>query len=1138
MKYKIPGLIAALSAGLLAGCNDDIPYVAVTPPAGDQELELTIGASYPASSRASDAGFEDGDRMGVYVADYIGDEAPDIGAGGIRATNVRYVFDGSDNTWSGATPIYWKDGKTPVDIVAYYPFVSNVGNPHRLKHSVAVRQDEAGTELQAGGYEASDLLIAKAEKAMPTTERVDLTFRHAMAGLRITLQEGTGFAAGEWNKLRKSVMVDNVRPDAEVDLSTGNIESVSGDPVNIIAYEYNSDYRAVVVPQTIATGNDVVTVSVDGIAYKLVKDTDITYTAGKLHIFTIKVDRRADTGDYEFTIVNEAITAWIDDVEFRDGLMRQYITVEVAECGGLKESIKKLSVDPSLIVNLKIRGKINERDFEYMRNEMPILKSLHLKDAVSYYRNLPNIIPPDALLQRRTLAHMIFPDELTEIGSRAFEGTGIIGDLIIPEGVKRLSANSFAECSSLTGSISLPSTLEYIEGGSFFRTPLSGELRLPASLKRIEAGAFTWCKFTGELVLPENLEYIGENAFNDAGFSGTLEIPQGIKTIGRYTFINCGFSLLILHEGLERIDEEAFMGVGFRGELQLPSTVWYLGNKAFKNTQFSSIVFGEDLSYIGEECFAMCSRLSGELVIPKKVDRISSNAFAECPMLQSVVLHEDVTSVNYRAFFNCYNLEKVVCHNPEPPSVSYEGSDWAFTGVPMNNFTLEVPEGSEDAYARAKGWREFRRISAYSNFVCRPQTACALNTTHTKELVLNSDGPWTLEHKPDWCTLSATSGNNKTALNLTIDELPKGSGNRTDSLVFRLDGTEFITKCMVSQYDYQYGEDEAVKLQSASRGNGVDIVFVGDGFDARSIASGDYMRQVNEQMEYFFGLEPYATYRDYFNVYALMSLSQETGVNTVNNYRDTRFLTYYGGSGKENSVPQLNINDSEEVFNYVMTNARLTADRLRKGLVIMTMNSDEYGGATYLFENGRAISICSPSSEGYPNDTRGIVQHEAGGHGFGKLGDELIKYNKFVPENLKREIANYSNWYGWYRNLSVSGRMADVPWSHFIYDPRYSNAVDIFEGGFGYTRGVYRSEINSCMNYGIPYYNAISRQEIVRRILDNSGERFTMEKFYANDSDKWGSTNSSRAALTGTSYGNGLHHPVTVVKTNVKRKIK
>ena len=112
--------------------------------------------------------------------------------------------------------------------------------------------------------------------------------------------------------------------------------------------------------------------------------------------------------------------------------------------------------------------------------------------------------------------------------------------------------------------------------------------------------------------------------------------------------------------------------------------------------------------------------------------------------------------------------------------------------------------------------------------------------------------------------------------------------------------------------------------------------------------------------------------------------------------------------------------------------------------------------------------------------------------------------------------------------------MSDIWWSDLIYDQRYSDKVDIFEGAFGYTQGVYRAEINSCMNYGIPYFSAPARLDIMRRILEYSGEGFTMEKFYATDSDKWGATGSTRAAMPDASdvyVNSGMHHPVRIVKS-------
>ena len=166
-------------------------------------------------------------------------------------------------------------------------------------------------------------------------------------------------------------------------------------------------------------------------------------------------------------------------------------------------------------------------------------------------------------------------------------------------------------------------------------------------------------------------------------------------------------------------------------------------------------------------------------------------------------------------------------------------------------------------------------------------------------------------------------------------------------------------------------------------------------------------------------------------------------------------------------------------------------------------------------------------------DTRGMLQHEACGHAFGKLAEERIIENRYLRDNEKDHI-NEMFLRGWYQNISLTGKLNEVSWSELIFDPRYSNKVDVFEGGYGVTRGVYRAEINSCMNYGIPYFSAPARLDIMKRILEYSGEGFTMEKFYATDSDKWGSTGTTRAAMpdaSDTYVNSGMHHPVRIVKS-------
>ena len=436
-----------------------------------------------------------------------------------------------------------------------------------------------------------------------------------------------------------------------------------------------------------------------------------------------------------------------------------------------------------------------------------------------------------------------------------------------------------------------------------------------------------------------------------------------------------------------------------------------------------------------------------------------------------------------------------------------------------------------DKYKEADGWKEFKRIAEYSNFVCRPAQANALNKAHSENLVLNADGAWTVKSVPDWVRLSKTSGDGKTEIQLTFMEMPHGDGDRLDRIVFEMDGHE--TYCDVSQYDYEYEEDGYVTLQTHSQGNGIDIVFMGDGWNGESISNGEYLSMVREQMEYFFGVEPYKSHRDYFNVYVTFPLSQEKGVNTMHTYVNNRFGTLYGYDGGICASNQL-LTETDEVFKYAVEHSPLKEGDRWKSQLILIPNSNEYEGITY-YDGNCALSVCPSSERPYPQDTRGVVQHEACGHGFGKLGDEnIVKQAWATPDILS--IINDNHGRGWMLNLSTTSKMSQVAWKDFIYDKRYSDQVDVFEGGYGYMRGVFRCENNSCMNYGIPYFNAISRLDIMRRIRDYSGTGFSMDYFYAHDTNKWGDrdgmtrSGANYASLKGNSItGSNTHRaPQTV----------
>lgn len=1105
----------ALSALLLAGCTEEL----TVPTDGNQSMPINIASNYPVAgtSRATDNGFVADDAVGIFVVDYNSDGTPGTPAlKGNRASNVKFNYDGG--SWSASYQLYWADGaKTPADFYGYYPYDMSMSSVTAYPFAVDNNQDSTVT---GSGYEASDLLWAKAEKVAPTTDVVDLKYKHLMAGITISLEMGSGFTAAEWNELEKVVLIENTVTGGTVDLSTGTCTLGNGTVEPIRPLSYNGVWRAVVFPQSVASGKTLLSITVDGQNYSLVKGSATTYLSGKMHNFTITVNRSEASGDYTFALKADDILAWVDDANLHDGLVRQYTVVKLEKAGTLQQVLAEKGLDKDKITALKVEGEICSDDLHFMGQQMSHLADLNLLKAIIVANaNGRGAGEMCGFSYNESLRHLVFPEKsMKAVVGSAFAHSKFGGVLNLPEGLERIDHWSFEYC-SFYGELKLPSTLTHLDGQIGWGGKLSGNLVLPEGL--ISATAAPIGDFTGTYNFPSTLKEIG-GTWGYPNMTGTLVIPKFMTEVGG--FWGGGFTKIEWHDGITNIG--GLGGSSLSGELVLPPNVRELGDVAFEGTKISKIIFPDNLRIMHDVgVFRNCIYLAGTLELPKNVARIPKECFKDCYGITGLVIPEGVDILDEKAFWGCSGINSIVCEDAETPPLVCEN---AFYGVNKNNFTVEVPKGCVEMYRQAPGWSEFKRIAEYSNFVCRPAQANALNMAHTETLVLNADGAWEVEHCPDWVTLSKTSGTGKTELRLTFNPMTHGAGNRRDSILFRMPAENHTTYCVVSQYDYEHEEDSYLALQEHTKGEGIDIVFVGDGFNGENISDGSYLELIKQQTEHFFGIEPYKSHRDYFNVYVTFPLSQETGVNTMHTYVNNKFGTLYGFDGNHMSTIDRLLTETDEVFEYAVDKTPLTNENLWRSTIILVPNSDAYEGVTE-FKDGIPMAICPPSNRPYPQDTRGVIQHEAGGHGFGRLADEEIALSLWPCSGVLKEIEEKQSW-GWYQNIATTSSMKQVPWADFIFDTRYSDYVDVYEGAYGYMRGIFRSEANSCMNYGIPYYNTISRLSIMRRIFDYAREPFSMDYFYEHDTNKWGDRDGTTRAGTahahfeGSSYARSNQH--------------
>ncbi|WP_176555159.1 M64 family metallopeptidase [Butyricimonas sp. Marseille-P3923] len=291
-------------------------------------------------------------------------------------------------------------------------------------------------------------------------------------------------------------------------------------------------------------------------------------------------------------------------------------------------------------------------------------------------------------------------------------------------------------------------------------------------------------------------------------------------------------------------------------------------------------------------------------------------------------------------------------------------------------------------------------------------------------------------------------------------------------------------------YGFTVEDGEVETYQLATRGQGINLVFMGDGYvQSDVVVGGKYEQDITEAIRLFFAIEPYKSYRDYFNVHVVTAVSNERGITVGSKVKDTKFGTMFVGLvGADMRT------NSDDCFAYAK---KAPIPNLSSTTIVLVANSGRYGGTTLNWDDGSCIAICPVSTLPAPQDFRAIVQHEAGGHAFAKLDEEYVNNPAAISglalDNFQKQVRN-----GFYANVDLTNDLSKVKWAHFIGLEKYAD-VSAFEGGSCFLYGVWRPENNSCMRDASAYYNAPSREAIVKRIMTLAGETYSFDEFVEKD---------------------------------------
>lgn len=1073
------------------------------------------------ATRASDYGFVTGDRMGIYIVDYENDAPGTLAAGGNRASNVLYTFDGDKYEWTAPLEIYWRDNRTPVDVYGYYPGINAIGEPSAYRFEVSWQQNLLPQEGEISNYEASDLLWGKTEKVQPTTNQIVINYHHQLAGVCVTLKKGDGMTDIEWEKVNKTVSVDNTIRTCDFNLQTAALTLVGNADRNIQMLPQSSDrYRAVVIPQAVAAGKTLVSITIDGNTYSHTLTEPMKYVGGKMHNFTLTVNKSTATGEYTIAFTDEGITDWVNDETSHSFAQNQYVIIDCPEQGKLKESIAAAGYDYKEMQNMKVTGVLTTEDFTFMNDEMKNLKHLNLNDvkikhAYLYHEWIngggwrdyfsDDALPNNAFNHNDNIRTIVLPKSLRILGPEALNHIKLMNTtLVVPEGVTRIYDGCFSYNDFNNVELVLPQSLDTLGWiGSHWKC----EFNLTDNIK--EWGGVSGCpNFYGTFHVPSKLKKwpdIGGLGSNGS-FVGEVEIPQGISEIRgmgiafkkrialtlpagikKISYIGNSYSSLTFNDDLEIIDEACFYGASLPFQITLPSKLRKIGRQGFWNCGLEGeLIIPENCLELGSSAFGLNSLTS--IKLPSKIEVIPVE-FANGNMYTTITIPKYVTYIG-RGALDCGHLQTVVCLAETPPNVQ-DGDP--FGDVAKDKCVLEVPEKSVELYRNTPVWNTFKNITPHRELACNIPSIKCMEKGGTREGIVRSEGAWEVAECPSWITVTPSSSNDKkTEVKITVSA--NSGETREGRVVLRLKNHDYTTYTDVRQVTANVKEDQMFTLQTATAGSkAIPLFLVGEGYDADDIASGQYLNDMKEQMEHFFSIEPLKSYRYYFTVSTAIACSPESGTDGLRKFVSDNWWE----------------KESDLVLDYARKYGAGVNGNEGNTTILVLRNSNRTGdNKTDIYENdnrGLAISWMAKSNEQYPFNQQGFILHELAGTAFGKLGPEHVNHFTFLkacqcPGCNMRNAYERNRGLGWWQNVSNSNKLVDLPWYHLIFDEKYAQIVDAYEGALNHSRGAYRSENVSVMgNQYIPYFNTISREILVRRIMEASGGRFDFNTFKQND---------------------------------------